>query len=189
MAIAPLGQELPERRQARAGRPPLRVLEGGGAQRRQGPPRHARREEPVRPWIPGGNEAVAASRASHPAARAQARATVASARVRARRDQPAPRTVGRAKLVAAAGVGLAAVVLLALPLRSLAAVTVDGRATPGATVAGLQPGSTYVVQTGDTVASVAAKVTGAPVSLIEQGLRQELGGGSTLVPGEHLVIP
>lgn len=79
--------------------------------------------------------------------------------------------------------GLILVVLLvalALPISALG----------GKTVAGSVPtaGQEYVVQSGDTLASVAARVGGGNVERVEQQLARE-AGSTVLVPGEHLLIP
>jgi hypothetical protein len=86
------------------------------------------------------------------------------------------------------GVVLLSVVLLALPLRALGAVTVDGRPTPGAVPAGLAPGSVYVVQPGDTLRSIAAQVDPAAIGATARELATSTGA-SVVVPGEHVRIP
>jgi hypothetical protein len=64
----------------------------------------------------------------------------------------------------------------------------------GRTIAGSVPaaGQEYVVQSGDTLASVAARVgggsSGANISAIERQLARE-AGSNVLVPGERLLIP
>jgi LysM repeat protein len=83
---------------------------------------------------------------------------------------------------------LAAVVLLALPIRALGAVTLAGQATPGGVPAGLAPGSTYVVQAGDTIASLAKRINAGDAAQLERSLIAEVGS-STLVPGERVVVP
>jgi len=85
-------------------------------------------------------------------------------------------------------VAVAAVVLLALPIRALGAVTVAGQDTPGGAPAGLAPGSTVVVQSGDTIHSLAMRVNPGDVAAIARALAAEVGS-ATLVPGEHVVIP
>jgi len=85
-------------------------------------------------------------------------------------------------------VTLVAVVLLALPIRALGAVTIAGQDTPGGIPAGLAPGSTIVVQPGETISSVAVEVNANDAARIARALVAELGS-STLVPGEHVVIP
>jgi hypothetical protein len=71
-------------------------------------------------------------------------------------------------------------VLLMLPIRALG----------GQTVAGSAPiaGQEYVVQSGDTLASIAQRVGGGNVAALERQLAGE-AGSTVLVPGEHLLIP
>jgi hypothetical protein len=79
--------------------------------------------------------------------------------------------------------GLVLVVLLialALPISALGGRTVAGSAPTA--------GQEYVVQSGDTLASVAARVGGGNVGGVEQQLARE-AGSTVLVPGEHLLIP
>jgi len=97
-------------------------------------------------------------------------------------------TLARRRRTVAVGVVLAAVVLLAMPLRALGAVTVDGRATPAGVAAGLAPGSIYVVQPGDSLRSIAVRVNPAALAVVEHELAASTGS-SVLVPGEHVVIP
>jgi hypothetical protein len=96
--------------------------------------------------------------------------------------------VERRRRTAALAVGVLAIVLLSLPLRAFAAETGDGRLTPGAAPAGLQPGLTYVVTKGETVRSIAEQLPGANLALVERQLIAELGS-SHLVTGEHFVAP
>jgi LysM repeat protein len=49
-------------------------------------------------------------------------------------------------------------------------------------------GQEYVVRSGDTLASIAARVGSSNVVGIERQLAREAGSG-VLVPGEHLLIP
>ena len=60
----------------------------------------------------------------------------------------------------------------------------------GRTIAGAGPtaGQEYVVRSGDTLASIAARVGGGNAAGMEQRLENE-AGSSVLVPGEHLLIP
>jgi len=71
-------------------------------------------------------------------------------------------------------------VLLMLPLRALG----------GQTIAGSVPtaGQEYVVRSGDTIASIAARVDGTNVAGMERRLAAE-AGSTVVVPGEHLLIP
>jgi hypothetical protein len=68
---------------------------------------------------------------------------------------------------------VALLVLLMLPIRALAGKTIAG--------AGPTAGQEYVVRSGDTLASIAARVDG--------GNLENEAGSSVLVPGEHLLIP
>jgi hypothetical protein len=71
-------------------------------------------------------------------------------------------------------------VLLMLPIRALG----------GKTVADSGPitGQTYVVRSGDTLASLATQVRSGDMAGTEQRLADE-AGSTVLVPGEHLLIP
>jgi LysM repeat protein len=72
----------------------------------------------------------------------------------------------------------------------LVALVLPVSALGGRTVAGSAPtaGQEYVVQSGDTLASVAARVGGGNTGRVEQQLARE-AGSHVLVPGEHLLIP
>jgi LysM repeat protein len=208
MAIAPLGEGAGHEHDPRHG---LRLVRGGrptgAAPRRTA--RHAAlgAESPLR-RVPD-REALRRSRADHPTAQpvrstrpgrpgasgvGATAAHVAMDPARFRTARPSPAVHRRASSVAvrrrAAGLGVVvvALVLLALPLRALGAVTVDGRPTPGAVPAGLAPGSVYVVQAGDTLASIAARVNPAAAPAIARELAVATGA-STVVPGEHVVVP
>lgn len=97
-------------------------------------------------------------------------------------------TVRRRRLVLAAIV-TALVLVLALPLRSLGTVTTSGVVTPGGTPSGLGDGTPYVVQPGDTLASIARAInpSGDQSKLVSE-LRSEVGS-SVVVPGEHVILP
>jgi hypothetical protein len=71
-------------------------------------------------------------------------------------------------------------VLLMLPIRALGGKTL---AQSGPVV-----GQTYVVRSGDTLASIATQVDRADPAGTEQRLASEVGS-TVLVPGEHLLIP
>ena len=77
---------------------------------------------------------------------------------------------------------LALLVLLALPIRAIGGRTIAG-AGAGPTI-----GQEYVVRPGDTLASVAARVSRGSVLGMEKALAGE-AGSRVLVPGEHLLIP
>jgi LysM repeat protein len=90
--------------------------------------------------------------------------------------------------IAGVAVVLAAVALLAMPLRALGAVTVAGQPTPAGVPAGLAPGSVYVVQPGDTLRSIALQVNRAEPATIEHELATSTGT-PVVVAGEHVTIP
>jgi hypothetical protein len=208
MAIAPIEGTTPERAD-----PGLRVIAGG--RRPDAPARgaalHARdgRAEALRRSRAAHPTAVTrVDRALAPVADpavlpvgspwedpSRVRSPVAS-RQPAARDQGAVRTRGhvRAKTLArrrrtmAIGVVLVAVVLLAMPLRALGAVTVAGQPTPAGVPAGLAPGSIYVVQDGDTLRSIAMRVNAVAAAAIERELATSIGS-SHVVVGEHVTIP
>ena len=71
-------------------------------------------------------------------------------------------------------------VLLMLPVRALG----------GKTIAGTAPtvGQEYVVQSGDSLTSIAARVDSGNGAGMVQRLADETGS-SVIVPGEHLLIP
>ncbi len=184
MAIAPIGQRRDRRDEAT--RPPLRLLPGGRPSSPSGPPRHARpagapRHADPRPELPQLPRPVRTEeRVRHAAARVarQREALRRQARLRSRRR--------RAVLL---GSAVAATALLALPLHSLAAVTLDGRVTPGGAPAGLAPGSLYVVPAGMTLHQVAVAFAGPAGSAhMAQEIVAETGS-TQLVPGEHLLVP
>ena len=94
------------------------------------------------------------------------------------RIAPSARVQRRRLLLGAVVVVL--LVLLMLPIRTLG----------GKTVADSGPiaGQPYVVRSGDTLASIATRVSGGDVAGTEQRLADEVGS-TVLVPGEHLLIP
>jgi hypothetical protein len=83
----------------------------------------------------------------------------------------------RRRVVLAGMTAVALLVVLMLPLRALGGTTV----TPTA-------GREYVVRSGDTLASIAARVGPRNVAGLERRLADEVGS-TVLVPGEHLLIP
>jgi hypothetical protein len=100
----------------------------------------------------------------------------------AERARPS-RPVQRRRLVLGAVV-LVLLVLLMLPIRALGGKTIAGSGAGAGPVAGQQ----YVVQSSDTLASIAARVDRNDVAGVEKKLVNETGS-SVLVPGEHLLIP
>jgi hypothetical protein len=103
-----------------------------------------------------------------------------------RRDRRS--VVRRRRIVAGVAVGVL-LVLLALPVQALGGVTATGKAAPGGVVAGLVDGSLYVVQPGDTVASVAHELNPAGDQGALQAKIRAVVGSSVLVPGEHILLP
>jgi hypothetical protein len=87
--------------------------------------------------------------------------------------------IQRRRLVMGAVV-VALLVLLMLPLRALGGQTVVGAAPT--------QGQVYVVHSGDTLASIAAQVDRGNVPGMVQRLIDETGS-TTVVPGEHVLIP
>jgi hypothetical protein len=82
----------------------------------------------------------------------------------------------------------AALTVLALPGHVFGATTGAGLSTDLAGSSVLASGMDYVVQPGDTVASIARDVNPADPSLARSLLVHELGS-SVVVPGEHVLIP
>ncbi len=94
------------------------------------------------------------------------------------RTAPSPRVRRRRVVLATVVVGL--LVLLALPVRTLGGSTL-AQAAPA-------PGQQYIVEPGDTLASIATRADPArAVSLTEQLTREV--GSTVVVPGEHVFIP
>jgi hypothetical protein len=93
--------------------------------------------------------------------------------------RPASRRVQHRRMILALVV-VTLLVLLALPIRAIG----------GQPVAGSAPavGQEYVVQPGDTLTSIAQRVQPHDVADLVQRLATE-AGSSTIVPGEHLLIP
>jgi hypothetical protein len=188
MAIAPFEED--HGTTSKATERSLRVIPGGRSVK-AAPRRSAIHAAPPATEIPRS------ARAAHPSAQRpeQSRRLVRTVDPVTLRD---PRTARLARPVlsartrrsrAALAVSvLAALVLLALPIRALGAVTLAGQATPGGVPAGLAPGSTYVVQAGDTIASLARRINPGDAAQLDRSLVAEVGS-STLVPGEHVVVP
>ena len=90
----------------------------------------------------------------------------------------------------AVGLGvIVALILLSLPFQALGGRTVTGQLAPSGVTTGLPDGSLYVVEPGDTLASIAHRInpTGDQAALI-RALRTTVGS-SVVVPGEHIVLP
>jgi LysM domain len=94
------------------------------------------------------------------------------------RTGPSPRVQRRRVILGV--VVLVLLVLLMLPIAALGGKTVSGSAPTA--------GREYVVRSGDTLASIAARVGGGNVAGLERQLAGEVGS-TVLVPGEHLLIP
>ena len=98
-------------------------------------------------------------------------------------------TAVRRRRLLLGGIIVAILLALALPLRSLGAVTTSGVATPGGSPAGLGDGTPYVVQPGDTLASIARSINpSADQAKLISELHSEVGS-SVVVPGEHVILP
>jgi hypothetical protein len=84
---------------------------------------------------------------------------------------------------------VAVAVALSLPLRALGTVTISGQPTPGGTPAGLMDGTVYVVQEGDTLASIAHELNpGGDRRALVAVMAKELGS-HVVVAGEHVLLP
>jgi len=94
------------------------------------------------------------------------------------RTAPSPRVRRRRVVLAMVVVGL--LVLLALPVRILG----------GSTLAQAAPahGQQYIVEAGDTLASIAVRADPAHAASLTEQLAREVGS-TVVVPGEHLFIP
>jgi Tfp pilus assembly protein FimV len=86
----------------------------------------------------------------------------------------------RAALGAVAAALVVLLVLLALPIRQIG----------GSTLAQSQPtpGQTYIVKSGDTLASIAARADQADAGALAAQMARTVGS-TTVVPGEHIQIP
>ncbi len=95
-------------------------------------------------------------------------------------SRPAPSRRIQARWVVLALAVLGLLVLLALPIRAIG----------GKPIAGSAPavGQEYVVQSGDTLTSIAQRVDRGNVAGMVRRLEAE-SGAPTVVPGEHLLIP
>jgi len=193
MAIAPLAVEVEEvgRHQV-----PLRLVPGGRTS--DSPPRgaaiHAKRDvlHELGHSIsshPAGSRRETRTEGPRPLepSRREERDGDLSARSEIQRQVRRQTLARRRRTVAIAGI-VAAGILLALPIRALGAMTLSGQETPGAVTAGLADGSTYVVQVGDTLHSIALKINPAAASQLEREMAASIGG-RIVVPGEHIIVP
>lgn len=97
-------------------------------------------------------------------------------------------TVRRRRI--AVGVFSALVLLvLSLPIQALGGITSTGKLAPSGVVGGLQDGSLYVVQPGDTVASIAHALNPTGDQAALQSKIRSIVGSSVVVPGEHVLLP
>ena len=78
--------------------------------------------------------------------------------------------------------------ILAMPGQSFGGVTDTGLPTDLATSSVLAPGTTYVVQPGDTIASIAQKVNPLDEARARAALVAAVGS-AVVVAGEHVLIP
>ncbi|HLK44356.1 MAG TPA: LysM domain-containing protein, partial [Acidimicrobiales bacterium] len=142
---------------------------------------HARPEELERSRR---NHPTAAPRPSSappaPGRRPERSMVLPSRRAQDRAAQVRARTLARRRRTLAVVVGGLALVALALPLRALGATSL--------TSGGYNPGSVYVVQPGDTLASIAAKLDPGHDAATEAQLAASTGS-RYVTPGEHVVVP
>lgn len=138
-------------------------------------PAGTRRQEPASPLSPS----YPLPTVEHP--------VTAAARSSVQRQIRRQNLARRRRTVAVVGV-VAAGILLALPIRALGAMTMSGQETPGGVTAGLPDGSTYVVQAGDTLHSIALRINPAAAPRLERQMAASIGA-KTVVPGEHITVP
>jgi hypothetical protein len=94
----------------------------------------------------------------------------------------------RRRRIIIGALGLAIATLLALPLTSIGTVTVSGQATPGGAPSGLADGSVYVVQPGDTLATIAEHINPSRAGILVNKMARTLGSHE-VVAGEHVILP
>ena len=104
-----------------------------------------------------------------------------------RRATRARRLRRRNRVLAGAALAVA-VAILAVPGTSFGGVTDTGLPTDVATSSVLAPGTVYLVQSGDSVSSIAQRVNPLNVATARAALVHELGS-NVVVPGEHVLIP
>jgi len=162
MAIAPLPQiEELEALETPRPRPTLRLVTD---------PRD------LRSWVDGDNLQVTE------------RTWTTGADVTTRRRARAAAKVRRRRVLAAVALAVV-IVALALPTRALGTVTISGQQTPGGTPAGLMDGTVYVVQQGDSLASIAHQLNSAgDQQALIKAMVSELGS-NRVVAGEHVLLP
>jgi hypothetical protein len=104
-----------------------------------------------------------------------------------RRAQRQMAKAKRQRRLVLAGVVLS-LTLLAMPGHAFGGTTGAGLSTDIATSAELASGTLYIVQPGDSVASIAEAMNPVDPSLARQALVKVLRS-SVVVPGEHILIP
>jgi hypothetical protein len=107
--------------------------------------------------------------------------------VEQRRARRARRLARRRRSALAAGVVISLVILI-WPGHAFGGVTASGVPVDLATSSQLASGTVYVVQSGDTVSTIASKVNPFSPNLARAALVRELRT-SAIVPGERIVIP
>ena len=98
------------------------------------------------------------------------------------------RMIQRRRRTAIALLLVIGLVILAWPGHAFGSTTNTGLSTDLANSSVLAPGMLYVVQPGDSISSIAAKVNPVEPALARRALVHELGS-SYVVPGEHVLIP
>jgi hypothetical protein len=170
--------------------------EGGLAGGSRGPDGAGRRQSPGRPELrlvgtaPDGDEAATLAEITSIDARRSAAGALplrhgaeVSQRRAARR-----RVVVRHRRVALAVLSVGLLAGLALPVGLLGGHAPDAAATALPNAADAGNGVIYVVQPGDTLASIASRVDPGHAGRLAHLLARETGS-ATVVPGEHLRLP
>lgn len=106
----------------------------------------------------------------------------------AERRQTRARALQRRRRVLVGAVLAAALTVLALPGHTFGATDGAGLSNDLAGASVLASGESYVVQNGDTVASIARAMNPVDPSFARRLLVEELGS-TVVVPGEHVLIP
>ncbi len=106
----------------------------------------------------------------------------------ARRRAARVRATQRRRRVVVGLVLMSALTILALPGHVFGATNSSGLSSDLADSSVLAPGMDYVVQSGDSVSSIAKDVNPVDPSLVRAQLVHQLGS-SVVVPGEHVLIP
>jgi hypothetical protein len=106
----------------------------------------------------------------------------------ARRRAARAKVLRRRRRVLVSIVVLSAVAILAVPGHVFGATTGGGLSTDLANSSDLASGMSYVVQPGDTIASIAREMNPVDPAVARVSLVRELGS-DVVVPGEHVLIP